>query len=87
MTMRIAILLAALALGACVMAEEPDRNACGAGGMQDLIGQDKSIFAAMTFPVGTRIIEPGMAIIEDYSPTRLNFDIGTDGRISRVWCG
>jgi Peptidase inhibitor I78 family len=85
--MRIAMLLAALTLGACVLAEAPEPNACGADGMQDLVGRDRSVFAAMTFPVGTRIIEPGMAITEDYSPTRLNIDIRTDGRIARVWCG
>jgi hypothetical protein len=87
MMMRIAVLAVVLVLGGCVAIEEPEQNACGADGMQDLVGQDKSVFAAMTFPVGTRIIEPGMAITEDYSPTRLNFDIGTDGRIMRVWCG
>jgi len=77
----------ALALGACVAAQAPDQNACGAAGMQDLLGKDKAIFAAMTLPMGTRIIEPGMAVTEEYSPTRLNIDLGTDGRITRVWCG
>ncbi|MBL9049442.1 MAG: hypothetical protein JNK19_04955 [Tabrizicola sp.] len=81
------VLLGALALGACVAADEPDPLACGAGGMQDLVGQDKSVFAAMTFPVGTRIIEPGMAVTEDYRPERLNFDLDAKGRITRVWCG
>lgn len=85
--LRAAILAGALVLGACVAAEVPAASACGADGMQDLVGQEKSVFAAMTFPVGTRIIEPGMAITEDYSETRLNIDIGADGRITRVWCG
>jgi hypothetical protein len=31
--------------------------------------------------------EPGMAATEDYSATRLNLDIGTDGRIARVGGG
>ncbi len=84
---RFSVLVGALALAACVSAEVPEENACGAAGMQDLVGQDKAVFAAMTLPVGTRIIEPGMAVTEDYSPTRLNFDIGTDGRIARIWCG
>lgn len=85
--MRRTTFLSALMLAGCVAAEEPDRNACGAQGMQDLIGQHKSVFAAMTLPMGTRIIEPGMAVTEDYSPTRLNFDISKDGRITRIWCG
>jgi hypothetical protein len=75
-----------LALAACVAAG-PEEESCGAAGMQDLVGQDKAVFAAMTLPVGTRIIEPGMAITEDYSPSRLNIDLDAEGRITRVWCG
>ncbi len=94
--MRNAVLFLTLGLAACEpvappgpdsLPPEPAPNECGAGGMQDLVGKDKSVFAAMTFPIGTRIIEPGMAITEDYSPTRLNIDLGKDGRITRVWCG
>lgn len=79
--------VAALALAGCVAVEEPGPNACGADGMQDLVGRDKAVFAAMTLPMGTRIIEPGMAVTEDYSPSRLNFDLDDRGRITRVWCG
>lgn len=86
-TGRLAILAGALVLGACVAIEAPAQNACGADGMQGLVGQDKAVLAAMTFPMGTRIIEPGMAITEDYSESRLNIDLGRDGRIARVWCG
>jgi hypothetical protein len=77
----------ALGLSGCVAAEAPVTGACGAEAMQHLVGQDKAIFAAMTFPLGTRIIEPGMPITEDYSPSRLNFDLDDAGRITRVWCG
>jgi hypothetical protein len=79
--------VAALTLGACVPEVVPDRNVCGAAGMQDLLGQDRSVLAAMTLPAGTRVITPGMAITEDYSARRLNIDIGADGRIQRLWCG
>jgi hypothetical protein len=75
-----------LALAACVAAE-PEENACGAAGMQDLIGKDHSVLAAMTFPAGTRIITPGMAVTEDYSPSRLNIDLDGSGKITGVWCG
>lgn len=84
---RLAILAAVAALAGCVDPRPPEQNACGAAGMQDLIGQDKAVLAAMTFPMGTRVIEPGMAVTEDYSPSRLNLDIDQSGRITRVWCG
>lgn len=74
-----------LGLSACVAA--PDKTACGAAGMQDLVGQDISALAAMTFPVGTRVIEPGTAVTEDYRPDRLNIDVDATGRISGLWCG
>jgi hypothetical protein len=95
---RVAVMVAGLSLSACEPVAPPgfdrlppepapDADACGAASMQDLVGKDKSIFAAMTFVMGTRIIEPGMAITEDYSPDRLNFDLDAKGRITRVWCG
>ncbi len=80
-------LLLVLALGGCVAPGEPDRNACGAAGMQGLVGQGREVLAAMTVPAGTRVIEPGMPVTEDYSVSRLNIDLGADGRITRVWCG
>jgi hypothetical protein len=55
--------------------------------MQDLVGQDKALLAAMSFPMGTRVIEPGTAVTEDYRPTRLNIDVDASGTITGVWCG
>lgn len=81
---RLALLLA-LALAGCVA--EPEQNACGAAGLQALVGQDMSALAAMTFPAGTRIIEPGTAVTEDYRPDRLNIDVDAGGTITGVWCG
>jgi hypothetical protein len=85
--MRMGVAVAVLALAGCVMAEEPDRNACGAAGMQGLVGQDRAVLAAMALPLGTRVITPGMAITEHYSTQRLNIDLDAAGRITRVWCG
>ena len=85
--MRGLVLAWPLALGACVAAEVPAASACGAAGMQSLVGQDASVLVAMTLAVGTRIIEPGMAVTEDYSETRLNINVDADGKITRVWCG
>ena len=87
MRMRLATLALAPLLAACVTVQEPDRNACGADGMQGLIGKDRAVLAAMALPRGTRIITPGMAVTEDYSASRLNIDIDARDRIAGLWCG
>ena len=92
------MILFALALAGCQTAttEVPDtldaprvaRDAtCGADGMAALVGQPTTVFASMTFPVGTRFIFPGMPVTMDYNPERLNFDIDGAKRITRAWCG
>lgn len=80
-----AAVLVLLALSGCEF--DPAREDCGAPGMQDLVGQDDDVLAAMTFPAGTRLIYPGTPVTEDYIPFRLNIDIEQSGRISGVWCG
>lgn len=74
-----------LALAGCVAG--PEQDACGAAGMQGLVGKDDDVLAAMTLPAGTRLIYPGTPVTEDYRPDRLNIDIEQSGRISGVWCG
>lgn len=78
-------LVLSLGLAACVA--EPEQNACGADGMQELVGRDKRVLATMTLPVGTRVIEPGTAVTEDYRSDRLNIDVDAGGTITGVWCG
>ena len=85
--MRVVLMIGALMLGGCVMPKAPEQNACGAAGMQNLVGQKDDILAAMTLPQGTRFIYPGTPVTEDYRPNRLNIDIDQSGRITGVWCG
>ena len=91
-------LVAALMMGlaACQPPKAPaeDRKdagalsgACGADALQGLAGQERSVLATMKFGTTTRVIEGGMPITMDYSQTRLNFAIGKNGRILRVFCG
>lgn len=81
------------ALSACVVegtpppATMPDPDACGASGLQGLVGQDRRVLGAMTLPEPVRIIEPGMPVTEDFRAERLNVWIATGGRIERVTCG
>lgn len=81
------VLALAVGLMACSPSEEPARDACGAAGMQDLVGQSRDVLAAMTLPAGTRVIEPGTKVTRDYRPDRLNIEIDAAGVIVRVACG
>lgn len=73
-----------LTLGAC---QPVPADTCNAAALQSLIGQDKSVLAAMTFPTPTRILGPGSRITMDLVPARLNILIGTNGLIEKVSCG
>jgi Peptidase inhibitor I78 family len=79
------------ALAACGLDPAPDpappAEDCGLAGALPLIGQPESVLAAMTFPIGTRIFRTGDALTMDYSPTRLNIEIGANGVIATVTCG
>ncbi|MCQ0969437.1 I78 family peptidase inhibitor (plasmid) [Paracoccus sp. TK19116] len=86
--------VATLTLAACepIPAPEPQpeapgaSDACGASGYQGLIGQRGTVLESMTFPLRTRVIGPNDAITADYSPERLNIEIGLGGLIERVAC-
>jgi hypothetical protein len=83
-------LIALLAIAACVPMEEPvpvDNDACGASGSQNLVGQSADILAAMTFPIGTRVIYPDTVVTMEFNPQRLNIRVGTANRIEQVNCG
>jgi Peptidase inhibitor I78 family len=79
--------LVLIGMAACVSAKDAATLGCGADGMQGLVGQNRDVLAAMSLPVGTRVIEPRMAITEDYRPERLNLVVDENGQITRVWCG
>jgi hypothetical protein len=52
-----------------------------------LIGQPVSAMPATGVWTALRVIEPGMAVTEDYSPSRLNVALDLQGRIVGVACG
>jgi len=65
-------------------AKVPDM--CGADERQDLLGQPLDLHRA-DMPEGSRFIEPGSIITQDYRPQRLNVNVDDKGSISRIWCG
>ena len=83
-----------LVLMACVPEPEPPvtdpapvEDACGASGLQYLVGQSAKKLEVMRFAKTVRIIRPGMAVTMDYSTERLNIEVNQAEIISRVSCG
>ena len=62
-------------------------DACGASGLQDLVGQSAKKLEVMRFAKTVRIIRPGMAVTMDYSAERLNIEVNAAEVITRVTCG
>lgn len=88
-----AALLAALA--AC--AEQPKaegeaaasggEDACGAAGLQSLVGTSVGALDASALPEPRRVIFPGQPVTMDFRQERLNVEIGPDDKVARVFCG
>lgn len=51
------------------------------------VGQPRSVLLATSFTAPIRIIDPGEVVTQDYLPERINFVIGQDRRIERMYCG
>ena len=94
--MRLSPLLLALpiALMACIPEPQPPvtnptavEDACGANGLQDLVGQSAKKLEVLRFAHSVRMIRPGMAVTMDYSAERLNIEINAAEVITRVSCG
>jgi len=66
---------------------EDGGDACGASAHADLVGQDRSVIASMTFPAPMRLIGPDDAVTMDFNPERLNVTYDESGTIDRVYCG
>lgn len=91
--MRLILPLVVVALAACTPVidgpfppvDAPD--ACGASGLQGLVGQPEAVIYATTFTVQIRILRPGERHTDDYSTQRANFTVDRSGRITSVTCG
>ncbi len=97
--MRLLLIATASLLAACappvdtlppLAAETPQQSlpdACGAAGLQVLVGQDVALFESQARTGPTRIIRPGQTVTMDYSPERLNVAVDGSDRITRISCG
>jgi hypothetical protein len=71
---------------------EPALDACRAGDLGRYLNvlptaEIKAAIASQGGDRRIRYIAPGDAVTMDYSPSRLNVDLGADGRIKRFRCG
>ncbi len=62
------------------------QDTCGAARFRALIGTQASEIDESTLPPRTRIITPDMMVTQDFSPTRLNIMVGTNGRVGSLRC-
>lgn len=69
------------------LADDGLADACGATGLQGLVGQPEGVLETMRFSQTLRVIRPGIAVTMDYSPFRLNILTDAAGRIERIFCG
>ncbi|MFZ1467961.1 MAG: I78 family peptidase inhibitor [Paracoccaceae bacterium] len=87
-------LIASMMLAGCVV-ETPGgavppgapEGACGAPGLQGLVGQNRRVLTTMKFGTEVRIIEPNSAVTMDFRAERLNIELDAAGTISSVTCG
>ncbi|KAA9006987.1 I78 family peptidase inhibitor [Histidinibacterium aquaticum] len=65
----------------------PGEDTCGASPYTGLVGRDGTALERVLIMRQVRVIRPGDAISEDLRPARINFVIGGDGSIARIYCG
>jgi hypothetical protein len=72
-------------------APAPSDDKCNAGRVADVVGQpyNDALLARVKAAIGhdtIRPIQPGQPVTMDFREERLNIEIGTDGKIVRVFC-
>ena len=97
--MRLIAALACLALVGCAdrVAGPPEArgevvpsgvdNSCGGRRYGSLVGKDAAVLETVLILEPVQVIRPGSVSSQTYLPERINFIVGTDGRIARITCG
>jgi hypothetical protein len=82
---------AILFLAGCMPQEAPvslpAEDACGAAGLQGLVGRPVAQQDFTGIGNMQRIMAGGSAMTMDYRADRLNVTYDSRGRITRIWCG
>jgi hypothetical protein len=61
--------------------------ACNTDGWTGLKMEGVTLERAKALGVPYRVLPPGSMTTQDYSPDRLNFDLDSNGAVTRAWCG
>ncbi len=62
-------------------------DTCQMAAYQNLLGQVGAEIDRAALPTGARVICHECAVTMDYRAERLNVDLGTDGKVTRLHCG
>lgn len=65
---------------------DPAQDTCNAASFASLVGQDATALERVLLLGEVRIIRPGQAVTMDFRPSRINFNIGPDNRITAITC-
>lgn len=65
----------------------PAPDTCQMAAHQTLIGQDGAAIDRSALPAGTRVICHECSVTLDYNATRLNIQLGRDGKVESMRCG
>lgn len=68
-------------------ADPAGEDACGAAGLQSLVGTSVGTLDPAALPEPRRVIFFGQPVTMDFRAERLNVEIGKDDRVARVFCG
>ena len=71
--------------------QPPEEDACGASRLGRFVGKESSLVMAEIASSAAgrpiRTVRPGDAVTMDHRPDRLNVELDTRGRITRLRCG
>ena len=62
-------------------------DTCNAAQYGTLVGQDATALERVPLPNQVWVLPPGMAVAQDFRPTRINFELDVANRIARIFCG
>ena len=79
--------MAGLMLAGCMPEHAAPQDDCGADALQALRGQPGEVLEGMALEGPVRVLPPGAMMTMDHRPERLNVELDTAGRITRLWCG
>jgi hypothetical protein len=64
-----------------------ERMTCDAARYDFIVDQPRSVLAGVRFDEPVRVIAPGDAVTQDFSPDRINIHVDELGIIRRLSCG